>query len=225
MLDVPQPNWQEIKIIHYCRSYCRSLIPDITTISYYNHKPFYLRFTSQVSSYHWLHVSRGRTNYSNDVIWLHSRDGFPSSGDGSPILSAWDAVRNTKQNRISSETHNWDVDATWEIEPKNVGFTQMTSQGGVKGQIFRLSWFLCVFLWNNLWSVCRYITGQITGCLSQDGTVNNIKQLPVVENVCQESVIDHQLTFLVGLLSITHFTQIRQSSLLRDCLSKMWQAW
>ena len=55
--------------------------------------------------------------------------------------------QNTIQNRFSSETHNWDMYATWEIEPKNLGFTQMTSQGGVKGQtillILALMCFFC----------------------------------------------------------------------------------
>ena len=71
------------------------------------------------------------------------------------------------QNRISSETYNWYVCATWEIEPQNLGFTQMISLGGVEGQNILLILAPIWFLWNNLWSVCRYITGPISDCSSQ----------------------------------------------------------
>ena len=45
-------------------------------------------------------------------------------------------------------------------------FTQMTSQGGVEGQIFCLS--MC-FLWNNPWSVCSYIMGPAIQWLIEEG--------------------------------------------------------
>ena len=56
-------------------------------------------------------------------------------------------------NRISYETHNWDVYATWEIEPQNLDSTQMTSQGGVESQNILLILARICFLWNNIWSL------------------------------------------------------------------------
>ena len=75
---------------------------------------------------------------------------------------------------ISSETHNWYVNATSETEPKTLGFTKMTFQGVVEVQNILLILAPICFLWNNLWSVCRNITGPITGCSSQDGMVINM---------------------------------------------------
>ena len=101
------------------------------------------------------------------------------------------------QNRISPETHNWYVHATWEIEPPNLGFTQMTSQGGVI-KIFCLSLHLYAF-WNNLWSVYRYITRQISGCWSQDGTSQQHLTAPI--GICMSGIGDHRFTYLMDLLS------------------------
>ena len=50
-----------------------------------------------------------------------------------------------KQNRISHETHNLYVYTTWEIQPRNLGFTQMTSKAEWKIKIFCLSWYLYAF--------------------------------------------------------------------------------
>ena len=38
------------------------------------------------------------------------------------------------QNRISSQTHNWYIYASWEKESQNLGFFQMIYHGGVEGQ-------------------------------------------------------------------------------------------
>ena len=123
-----------------------------------------------MSGYHWLHVSKRRINLLQWCDLTSSSDVSTSSGDGSTILSASNIVKNIIQNRISSEIHNWYLYATWEIKPKNLGFTQMTCQGGVEGQNILLIFAPMCLLRNNLWSVCRYITEPISGCSSQDGT-------------------------------------------------------
>ena len=46
----------------------------------------------------------------------------------------------------------------------------MTSQGRVEGQNILLILAPICFLWHNLWSVCHYITGPISGCSGEDGT-------------------------------------------------------
>ena len=58
---------------------------------------------------------------------------------------------------MSSEAHNWDVYAIWEISKV---YTD-DFQGGVEGQnILPILSPMC-FLLNNLSSVCRYLTGPI----------------------------------------------------------------
>ena len=109
------------------------------------------------------------------------------------------------QNRISSETHNWYVYAT-----------QMISQE-VEGQNSLLFLAPMCFLWNNLGSVCRYITRPISTCSSQDGTGQ--QQLAAPIRKCMSGIGDHRFTFLIDFCcQITHFTQLLQSSPLGDCL-------
>ena len=67
------------------------------------------------------------------------------------------------QNCISSETHNWYIYQTPEIETQNLGFKQMASQGGVGGPNILLILATTCFLLNTLRSVCRYIMGPFSG--------------------------------------------------------------
>ena len=150
--------------------------------------------------------AKGGPFYSNDVIWLHQVT-VPLHQGTVPLFWVHQIHRNTIQNRISSETYNWDVHATWEIEPKNLGFTQMTSHGGVECQNILLILASMCFLWNNLWSVCRYITRPITGCSSQDRPVNNILTAPIWK--CMSGIGDYRFTFLVDLFSnYTFYTNL-----------------
>ena len=114
-----------------------------------------------MSGYHWLHVSKGQPILLQWWDLTSSSDSSTSSRDCSTILSASNTVKNMIQNRISSKNHNWYVSTTWEIEPQNLGFTQMTSQGGVEGQKILLILAPMCFLWNNFWSVCHYTTRPI----------------------------------------------------------------
>ena len=111
------------------------------------------------------------------------------------------------QNYISSETHSWHVYATCKIEPQNLGFTQMTSQGGVEDQNILLILAPICFLWNNQWSVCRYITGPMSGCSGQDGTSQQNSTAPIRKWI--SGIGDHQFTFLMDLLSnYTFYTNL-----------------
>ena len=118
------------------------------------------------------------------------------------------------QNRISSETHNCYMYVTWEIEPQNLGFTQMTSQWGVEGQTILLILASMCFSWYNLWSVCRYITGPINGCSSQDGTSQQHLTAPIWK--CVSGMGDHRFTFLMDLLwNYTFYTNLTIFSITR----------
>ena len=104
-------------------------------------------------------------------------------------------------NCISPETHNWYMYTAWEIETQNLWLTQMTSQAPV------------CFLWNNLWSVSRYlwsvsryIMGPFSGWWRLVGGESQYLTLPF-ENVGQESVItDSHFSWIC--FHITDFIQI-----------------
>ena len=87
------------------------------------------------------------------------------------------------QTCISSQTHNWYLYQTWEIEKPNLWFTQMAYQAGVGSQNILLILAPMCFLWNNLWSVCCYRMG--CGCCRL-GWACMIQPLPF-QNVGQES--------------------------------------
>ena len=70
------------------------------------------------------------------------------------------------------------------------------------------------FLWNNLWSVCRYITGPISGCSSQDGASQQHMTAPIWK--CMSGSGDHRITFLMYLLwNYTFYTNLTIFSITR----------
>ena len=125
------------------------------------------------------HLIRGRFHYSNCIRYNQN---------------------DVTQNCISPETHNWYMYTAWEIEIQNLWLTQMPSQGGVGVKRCLLVFALKCFLWNNLWSVSRYIMGSFSACLMEAGR-------NPFENVGQESVItDSHFSWISS--QITHFTQV-----------------
>ena len=127
---------------------------------------------------------------------------------------------NVTQNCISPETHNWYMYRAWEIKIQNLWLTQMASQGGVWGQKI----FACLcFLWNNLWSVSRYIMGPFSGWWRLEGRTNPVSNPPIWK--CRSGIGDRRFPFSWICFQITHLTQILLFCSLDICLQKMWQAW
>ena len=97
---------------------------------------------------------------------------------------------------------------------KNLGFTNMTSQRGVESQNILLILAPICFLWNKLWSVCRYITGPISGCSSQDGTSQQHLTAPIWK--CMSGIGDHRFNFFMDLHSnYTLYTNLTIFSIMR----------
>ena len=69
----------------------------------------------------------------------------------------------TTRNCISSETHNWYMYTAWEIETKNLGFTQMISPWRSEGQNILTILAPTCYSWNNLWSVCNGAIQRLLG--------------------------------------------------------------
>ena len=114
---------------------------------------------------------------------------------------------NVTQNYISSETHNWYMYTIWETETQNIWFTQMPSQGEVGGQIFLLVLAFMGFLWNNLWSVSRYIMGPFSGWWRQDGNGQHYLAAPIWKY--RSGTGDHRFKFFLDLLpNYTFYTNL-----------------
>ena len=138
------------------------------------------------------HFIRGRFHYSECIKYCQKYDAKP--------------------HFIS--THNLDVYATWEIEPKNLGFTQMTSQGGVEGQTILLILAPMCFLWNNLCQFVVKYNGANHWLLEQGWDGQQHLTAPLWK--CMSGIGDHRFTFLVDLLSnYTSYTNLTIFSIRR----------
>ena len=111
------------------------------------------------------------------------------------------------KNCIWSETRNWYMYATWEIDPICIVLYITTSQGRVGGQIILLIVARLCFSRKTLWLVCRYVTEPFNGCLRQDGKDQQYLTAPIWK--CMSEISDHRFTFLMDLLSnYTFYTNL-----------------
>ena len=143
-------------------------------------------------------LARGRSFYSNDVILLHQVT-VPFHQGTVPLFELHQILSNDmKQNCISSETHNWHMYQTWEIETPNLGFKQMVSQEGVRGQNILL---ILAPMWNNnLWSVCHYIMGPFGGWWRLGGNGNRPHLKMYVRNRWSPIHISNRFTSKLHIL-------------------------
>ena len=100
-------------------------------------------------------------------------------------------------NCISSEIHNWYMYTIWEIETQNLWLTQMPSQGEMADRKI----FVCLstyrLLWNNLWSVSRYVMGPLSGRWRQSGNDQQCLAAPIWKY--RSGFGDHRFTFSIDL--------------------------
>ena len=142
------------------------------------------------------HFIRGRFHYSNCIKFNHN---------------------NMTQNCISSETHNWCMYTIWEIETPNLWFTRCLPKEKWEVKRFLLVLVLMCFLWNNRWSVSRYIMGPFSGWWRQGGNGQHYLAAAIWIYVGQESVItDSNFSWIC--FQITRFIQICQYCSFGICL-------
>ena len=98
---------------------------------------------------------------------------------------------------ISSETHNWSMYTIWEIETQNYGLHRCLPKE--KWQIERFLFLLASigFLWNNLWSVSRYVMGPLSGRWRQSGNDQQCLAAPIWKY--RSGFGDHRFTFFIDL--------------------------
>ena len=86
---------------------------------------------------------------------------------------------------------------TWEIETQNLWLTQMPSQGEMADRKI----FVCLstyrLLWNNLWSVSRYVMGPLSGRWRQSGNDQQCLAAPIWKY--RSGFGDHRFTFFIDL--------------------------
>ena len=132
------------------------------------------------------HFIKGRFHYSNCIKYNQN---------------------NVTQNCISSETHNWYMYTIWEIITPNLWFTQMPCRGEVGVKRFLLVLALMCFLWNNLWSVSRYIIGPFSGWCRQGGNGQHYLAAPIWRY--RSGSGDHRFKFLMDMLpNYTFYTNL-----------------
>ena len=104
------------------------------------------------------------------------------------------------QNCISSETPNWYMCATWEIKTQIYGL-HICLPKEKWGQIFLLVFAPMCFLWNNLWSVSRYVMEA-----GWEGPSLSLTA-PIWE--CRSRIGDYRFTFFMDLLpNYTFYTNL-----------------
>ena len=85
----------------------------------------------------------------------------------------------------------------WEIETQNLWLTQMPSQGEMADRKI----FVCLstyrLLWNNLWSVSRYVMGPLSGRWRQSGNDQQCLAAPIWKY--RSGFGDHRFTFFIDL--------------------------
>ena len=89
-------------------------------------------------------------------------------------------------DQLAVPIHQWTV----------LGFTKLASQAGEVKYLLIIA-PMC-FLWNTLWSVCRYIMGSFSGWWRLSGKRQQYLTAPVWK--CMSGIGDHWLTFLIDLL-------------------------
>ena len=86
---------------------------------------------------------------------------------------------------------------TWEIETQNLWLTQMPSQGEMADRKI----FVCLstyrLLWNNLWSVSRYVMGPLSGRWRQSRNDQQCLAAPIWKY--RSGFGDHRFTFFIDL--------------------------
>ena len=85
-----------------------------------------------------------------------------------------------------------------EMETQNLWLTQMPSQGEMADRKI----FVCLstyigFLWNNLWSVSRYVMGPLSGRWKQNGNDQQCLAAPIWKY--RSGFGDHRFNFFIAL--------------------------
>ena len=95
----------------------------------------------------------------------------------------------------------------WEIKPKIYGLCRCLPKE--KREVERFLLFLAhtVFLWNNLWSVSRYIMGSFSGCWRLCGNDQQCLAAPIWKY--RSGFGDHRFTFFIDFLpNYTFYTNL-----------------
>ena len=85
----------------------------------------------------------------------------------------------------------------WEIETQHLWLKQMPSQGEMADRKILFILAPIGFLWNNLWSVSRYVMGPLSGRWRQSGNDQQCLAAPIWKY--RSGFGDHRFTFFIDL--------------------------
>ena len=161
-----------------------------------------------MSSYHWLHVSKGQAIL---LQWC----GLSSSGDISTVSSDCSTIR-TASNRIKIMWHKivfhpkltTDTCIQYERwEPQIYDLPRYLPKEKWEVKIFLLVLALMWFLWNNLWSVSRYTMGPFSGWWRHSGNGQHYLAAPIW--IYRSGIGDHRFKFFTNFLpNYTFYTNL-----------------
>ena len=101
------------------------------------------------------------------------------------------------QNCISSETHNWYMYTIWDMVPHIYSFHRCLPKEKWEVERCLLVLVPIGFLWNNLWSVSRYIMGSFSGWWRLGG--DDLRYLAAPIWKCRSGFGDHRFIFFIDL--------------------------
>ena len=152
-----------------------------------------------MSSYNWLHVSKGRAVLLQCSDLTSSGDGSTLSGDGSTIRTASNRIKMLWHKVVFHPKLTTDICIQYErYKPQIYGLPRClpNEKWGVKRFLLVLA--LMCFLWNNLWPVSRYIIGPFSGWWRQGGNGQHYLAAPIW--IYRSGIGDHRFTFFMDLL-------------------------
>ena len=122
------------------------------------------------------------------------------------------------QNCISSETYNWYMYTIWDMVSHIYGFHRCLPKEKWEVKRFLLVLVPIGILWNNLWSVSRYIMGSFSGWWRLGG--DDLRYLAAPIWKCRSGSPIHIFHRFVSKLHILH--KFDKYCPLGSCLKKMW---
>ena len=123
------------------------------------------------------------------------------------IRRLWNNQIDVIQNCISSETYNWYMYTIRDMVSHIYGFHRCLPNEKWEVERFLLVLVLIGFLWNNLWSVSRYIMGSFSGWWRLGG--DDLRYLAAPIWKCRSGFGDHRFIFFIDLFpNYTFYTNL-----------------
>ena len=147
------------------------------------------------------------------MTWLH-QVAVPLNQEAVPLFELYQRQSNRCATKLSftRNSQRIHVHNIRDRNPRDLWFTQMSSQREIGARKFLLVSAHMGFLWSNLWSVSRYIMGPFSGWWVQGGNDQQYLAAPIWK--CRSWIGDHRSKFFMDLLpNYTFYTSLTKPSI------------